>query len=91
MDFSEKLKGWKTMIWSSFLTGLGLIATFLIGILPLIDGTQIGIFIPPEYTPFIPLILAAIGLVTGALRAITTGPVGAKGEAEPKPNVKAGD
>lgn len=87
----EKLKGWKTIIWARALMVFGLVAGAVLPILQMIDGSQIGIFIPPKYTPFIPLIVAAIGMVTEWLRRVTTGPVGAKGDEAPAPDVKAGD
>jgi cell division protein FtsX len=87
----ERLKGWKTIIWARSLTVLGLIAGVVLPLLQLIDGSQIGIFIPPKYTPFIPLIVAVIGMITEWLRRVTTGPVGSKGEEAPKPETKAGD
>jgi cell division protein FtsX len=87
----QKLVGWKTIIWARTLVVLGLVAGGIVPILQLIDGSQIGFFIPPKYTPFIPLIVAAIGIVTEWLRRITTGPVGSKGEETPSPEAKAGD
>lgn len=87
----EKLKGWKTIIWARMLVVLGLVAGVLVPLLQVVNGDQIGFFIPPKYTPFIPLIAAVIGLVTEWLRRVTTGPVGAKGDEAPAPDVKAGD
>jgi hypothetical protein len=57
----------------------------------MVNGDQIGVFIPPKYTPFIPLIMAAIGIVTEMLRRVTTGPIGSKGDAPATPETKAGD
>jgi hypothetical protein len=87
----EKLKGWKTIIWARALVIFGIIAGAVLPLLQMIDGSQVGVFIPPKYTPFIPLIVAVIGMVTETLRRMTTGPVGAKGDAAPKVDVKAGD
>lgn len=87
----EKIKGWKTIIWARALMVMGLVAGGVLPILQLIDGSQIGVFIPPKYTPFIPLIVAVIGMVTEWLRRLTTGPVGSKGEQAPAPQTKAGD
>jgi len=87
----QKLRGWKTIIWARALVVFGVVAGFVLPILQMIDGSQIGVFIPPKYTPFIPMIVAVIGAVTEWLRRVTTGPVGAKGEEAPSPEVKAGD
>jgi hypothetical protein len=57
----QKLVGWKTIIWARTLVVLGLVAGGIVPILQLIDGSQIGFFIPPKYTPFIPLIVARSG------------------------------
>ena len=90
-NIREKIKGWKTIIWARTLTVIGLVVGAILPLLQLIDGAQIGIFIPPKYTPFIPLIVALIGIITEWLRRVTTGPVGAKGDEAPPPQVKAGD
>jgi hypothetical protein len=87
----ERLKGWKTIIWARALTAFGLIAGVLVPLLQLVNGDQIGFFISPKYTPFIPLIIAAIGMITEWLRRVTTGPVGSKGEEAATPETKAGD
>ncbi len=87
--FKEKIKGWKTMIWSGFLVLLGLVATALSAL----NGDMIASLLPDKYKIFVPLLLSVVGAVTGTLRVITTGPVGVKGDEEPDPaaNVKAGD
>ena len=61
----EKLKGWKTIIWARALTIGGLIAGIVLPLLQAINGDQIGVFIPPKYTPFIPLIVSVIGTCLG--------------------------
>jgi len=88
---AEKLKGWKTIIWARALTAFGLIAGILVPLLQLVNGDQIGFFISQKYTPFIPLIVAAIGMITEWLRRVTTGPVGSKGDEPATPAIKAGD
>ena len=87
----QKLRGWKTIIWSRFLVVLGVIGGVIVPIIEAIDSSLVGALIPPKWQPFTPLILVAIGIVNEWLRRITTGPVGAKGEEEPAPDVKAGD
>ena len=90
-SITQKLKGWKTIIWARTVVLLGLLSGVVIPLLQMVNGDQIGIFIPPKYTPFIPLIVAAIGMVTEWLRHVTTGPVGSKGEVAATPQTKAGD
>jgi len=90
-NIQERLKGWKTIIWARTLTAIGLIAGVVVPLLQAVNGDQIGFFIPPKYTPFIPLIVSVIGIVTEWLRHVTTGPVGSKGEEAPAPETKAGD
>lgn len=88
---AEKLKGYKTIIWARALVLLGMLAGAVYPLLQMVNGEQIGIFIPPKYTPFIPLIVAAIGMITEWLRHVTTGPVGSKGDTPATPQTKAGD
>jgi len=90
-SITQKLKGWKTIIFARFLVLMGLLAGAVVPLLQLVNGDQIGIFIPPKYTPFIPIIVAAIGMITEWLRHVTTGPVGSKGEVAATPQTKAGD
>jgi hypothetical protein len=88
---TEKLKGYKTIIWARALVLLGMLAGAVYPLLQMVNGEQIGVFIPPKYTPFIPLIVAAIGMITEWLRHVTTGPVGSKGDTPATPQTKAGD
>jgi hypothetical protein len=90
-SITQKLKGWKTIIFARFLVGLGALAGIIYPLLQLVNGDQIGVFIPPKYTPLIPLIVAVIGMVNEGLRRVTTGPVGSKGEVAATPQTKAGD
>lgn len=87
----EKLKGWKTIIWARLLIVLGLLAGALVPILQAFTSDTVSALIPPQYQPFAPLILSVIGVVTEALRHVTTGPVGAKGDDPPPLGIKAGD
>ena len=70
----ERLKGWKTIVWSGFLVVLGLAAT----VLNSLDSTSMTALLPDKYKPFAPMVLALIGGITESLRWITTTPVGQK-------------
>jgi cyanate permease len=80
----KKLAGWKTVIWNGF---LGVMPVILVALdkIAAVDMSQ--------YTTWWMAIL--VGAVVSAigvwLRYITTGPVGAKGDEAPDPDVKAGD
>jgi hypothetical protein len=87
----EKLKGYKTIIWSYVLMAVGGVLGIGLPLLDALDITQINAIIPQKYVPFAPLVLIFIGQVTKMLRQATTGPVGSKGDVAPAPNVKAGD
>jgi hypothetical protein len=87
----EKLKGYKTVIWSYILMVVGGVLGIGLPLLDALDITQINAIIPQKYVPFAPLVLIFIGQVTKMLRQATTGPVGAKGDEAPTANVKAGD
>jgi hypothetical protein len=87
----EKIKGWKTIIWSYALMAVGVVLGIVVPVLDALDVTYINLVIPQKYVPFAPLILIVIGQVTKMLRLATTGPVGAKGDATPTANAKAGD
>jgi hypothetical protein len=80
----EKLKGWKTIVWNVVL-GLSAPVAVALQQLGAIDWSQ---YVGPIGAVFIGLGIAAVGIL---LRVVTTGPVGAKGEDEPAPDVKAGD
>lgn len=82
--FRENLKGWKTVI-INVMIGLpaGLYALYLQ--LQAVDFTPV---IPAKYAAAFIVANAVIGIM---LRLITTGPVGAKGDEAPAPEVKAGD
>jgi hypothetical protein len=82
--FREKIKGYKTIIWNGI---LALAAPLAIAADKLGDvdfSDKVG----PIGAVVIGFVVAAIGMW---LRYMTTGPVGAKGDEAPAPDVKAGD
>ena len=79
-----KLKGWKTIIVNAT---AGLPAA-LYGLYLEFQSVDFTPVIPAKYAAAAVVGMAVLGVV---LRMITTGPVGAKGDAPPPPNVKAGD
>lgn len=85
--FKEKIKGWKTIIWARALVLLGLVLTLI----SVMDVNALTVLLPDRYKPLAPMILVLIGLVTEALRRVTSGPVGSKGDEAPPPDTKAGD
>ncbi len=87
----EKLKGYRTIIFSWILITLGTVFGVILPVLEALNVTYLNLVIPPEYVPFAPLLLIVIGEIVKKLRKATTGPVGSKGEAAPAANVKAGD
>ncbi len=87
----ERLKGWKTIVWSRFLVTFGVVTGILVPLLGSITTDQNGTIIPASRAPFAPTILVLIGVINEWLRRITTGPVGAKGDEAPPPETKAGD
>ena len=90
-NIREKLKGWKTIIWSWFLILLGLVFGLIIPLLDALNVAQVNAVIPEKLVPFAPLILVAVGEVTKRLRQVTTGPVGSKGDAPASSATRAGD
>jgi hypothetical protein len=80
----EKLKGYKTIV-INVLTGLPAALYGLYVEFASVDFTPV---IPAKYAAAAVVGMSVVGVV---LRIITTGPVGAKGDAAPKPDVKAGD
>ena len=80
----EHLKGYKTIVWNVFL-GLAPPTAIALEQLGAIDWSQ---YVGPLGAIGIGFAVSAVGIW---LRSITTGPVGAKGEDEPAPDVKAGD
>lgn len=82
-----KLEGWKTIIWARALVLVGVAVTLL----SVMTGDQVSALLPDRWKPFAPMVLTVIGIVTEALRRVTTGPVGSKGDEAPAPDVKAGD
>jgi hypothetical protein len=80
----EKLKGWKTVVINTII-GLPATLLFIVDQFSTVDVTPL---VPTKYAAAIVAAMAVLGVV---LRIITTGPVGAKGDAAPKPDVKAGD
>lgn len=80
----ERLKGYKTVVWNAF---LGLAPTLFIALdkLQAIDLSQ-------HMTWYMAIVVGVvIGGVGTFLRWMTTGPIGAKGDEAPAPDVKAGD
>lgn len=67
----EKLKGWRTMLFGGAVTLAG-IALDILDALQLVDITPL---LPPEHAL---KIIAVVGVVTVALRLVTTGRVGSK-------------
>ena len=90
-EIRGKLKGYKTIIWSYILMTIGAVLGIGLPVLDALNITQVSAIIPQKYVPYAPLVLIFVGQVTKMLRQATTGPVGAKGDAAPAPNVKAGD
>lgn len=82
-----KIEGWKTIIWARTLVLIGVVVT----VLSVMTGDEVSAILPDRYKPFAPMILALIGIVTEALRRVTTGPVGSKGDQPATPETKAGD
>lgn len=80
----EKLKGWKTVI-INLTTGLPALLYGFYLELQTVDFTPV---IPAKYVAAFVVVNSLIGIV---LRYVTTGPVGAKGDEAPAPQVKAGD
>lgn len=80
----EKLKGWKTIAVGVFF-GLPLLFAQILSALSLVDLTTI----LPE--PWGARIALAVSLSMIFMRFTVTGPVGAKGDEKPDPDVKAGD
>ena len=90
-NIRERLKGYKTIIWSWSLMTIGVLLGVVLPVLDALNVTYINAVIPQKYVQFAPLILIVIGQITKMLRQVTTGPVGAKGNVTPPANVKAGD
>jgi hypothetical protein len=86
----ERLKGWRTMIVSSGYTVAGTAVVMHDTIADAVGQTGVDWkqLIEPKYVPYL---LIATGVTFALLRKVTKGPVGAKGNAEPAANVKAGD
>jgi hypothetical protein len=68
---SEKLKGWRTLIFGSAVTFAG-VTLDILEALRLVDITPL---LPPDHAL---KIIAVIGVITIVLRLVTTGRVGAK-------------
>jgi hypothetical protein len=67
----ERLKGWRTVLFGGAVTLAGA-ALDILNALQLVDITPL---LPPEHAL---KIIAAIGVVTVALRLVTTGRIGSK-------------
>lgn len=80
----EKAKGWKTVIVGA-LVGLPLALLEIVEQFNLVDPASI---LPEPWGQRVALVLSIAMIL---LRLITTGPVGAKGDEKPDPDVKAGD
>lgn len=80
----EKLKGYKTMVWNGF---VAIVPVVLVSLdkLASVDLSQ---YMTWWMAIAVGFVVSAVGVW---LRYITTGPVGAKGDEAPDPDVKAGD
>ncbi len=87
----EKLKGYRTIIFSWILIVFGVVFGILAPVLDALNVTYLNLVMPQWAVPYAPLLLIAIGEIVKKLRKATTGPVGSKGDAAPAANVKAGD
>jgi membrane protein implicated in regulation of membrane protease activity len=88
---TERLKGWRTIIWAYFLMAVGGFFGLVVPLLDALDVAQIGALVPAKLVTFSPLILVLVGQITKYLRNVTTGPVGSKGDEAPTTETKAGD
>ena len=80
----EHLKGWKTIVWNAFL-GFAPVLLVALDKLQAVDLSQ-------HMTWWMAIIVGTVvGGIGTLLRWMTTGPIGAKGDETPAPNVKAGD
>lgn len=86
----ERLKGWRTMIVAGGYTVAGTAVTLHDQIADAVGQTGVDWkqLINPKWVPYL---LIATGITFALLRKATKGPMGAKGNAEPPANVKAGD
>jgi hypothetical protein len=86
----ERLKGWRTMIVAGSYTAAGTALTMHDTIADAVGQTGVDWkqLINPKWVPYL---LIATGITFALLRKATKGPMGAKGNAEPPANVKAGD
>lgn len=80
----QRLKGWKTVVANALLG----IPSGSYYIYMEFQGVDVTPLIPAKYVGAAVACMAVLGVI---LRIITTGPLGHKGNAEPGPNVKAGD
>jgi cyanate permease len=80
----ETLKGYKTMVWNGFVAIVP-VALVALDKLASVDLSQ---YMTWWMAIAVGFIVSAVGVW---LRYITTGPVGAKGDEAPDPDVKAGD
>lgn len=82
--WTEKIKGWKTVIWNM------IVALFPV-VLESLDKLQaldLNQYLTPVNAIIAGFVIAGVGVL---LRLITTGPVGSKGDEAPAPATKAGD
>ena len=79
-----KLRGWKTIIWNGFVAVVP-VALVSLDKLASLDLSQ---YMTWWMAIIVGFVVSAVGVW---LRYITTGPVGAKGDEQPDPDVKAGD
>lgn len=80
----RRLDGWRTIIWNGFL-GVTPVVLVALDKVAAVDMSQ-------YMTWWMAIIVGAVVSAVGVwLRFITTGPVGAKGDETPDPDVKAGD
>jgi hypothetical protein len=64
----QRLRGWRTVIFSGFLVALGIVLSGLSAL----DVVQLQVILPASLKPFAPMILAMVGAAVMYLRIITT-------------------
>jgi hypothetical protein len=79
-----KLRGWKTIIWNGFVA----VAPVVLVSLDKLASLDLSQYMTWWMAIVVGFVVSAVGVW---LRYVTTGPVGAKGDEEPAPDVKAGD
>lgn len=83
-EIRERTKGYRTIVWNGFVAAI----PTLLYVLDKLQALDMSAFLSPGGVAISGI---GIGLVGMWLRAITTGPVGSKGDEAPAPETKAGD